>query len=834
VANDDAGPRGSPDDDPGDDDGLTPDRARQLARLHAFASSVSGALLRLRDPRELCEAACRFAVERGLAVLAWVGTVDERSIAPVARFGRDDGYVDLIRLEAGGGTTGSGPAARALGSMRPMVSTDIATDPSFHWRDEATRRGLRSCAVIPLHLGGRPAVLALYADAVGAYRHEEVQVLAALGENLSFAVASSETAAERARLVQTLGERVKELTLLHRAARLILSDGPLDEPRLRELVELVPAAWQHPDRCRARIRSGSVVAETPGFRATSWHLCEPLRGADGEIEVAYIEPPDPAGQPFLLEEREVLRSLAEMVSARLARDAAEAEQRRRAALLRMAGTAARIGGWSLDVVSGRVTISDELRRILEVPPDAQLDADAAGRLFAPESRDDLFSRFAECAASGTPFDVEGPALTGTGRRIWVRVIGHAEHAADGTVVRVEGATQDLHERRRLEDELRQAQKMEAIGRLAGGVAHDFNNLLSVILSYASFIVEALPEGDAVRGDAEEVVRAGQRAAELTRRLLAFSRQQLVQPSVLGVHDVVAGLEPMLRRLLAEDVRLEVRTRGVRGRALADRGQLEQILMNLVVNARDAMPGGGVLTIETAELLVDEASGGRRDVPAGRYVQLCVQDTGVGMDDAVRARAFDPFFTTKPTGAGTGLGLSTVYGIVTQCRGHVRLESEPGAGTRIEIILPSVDAPLTAPTERPPPVPSRAAETILVVEDMDQVREAVATVLARGGYHVVKAGSGPEALRICGEHPGAIDLLLTDVVMPQMSGPALVAKASALRPAMQILYMSGHAEEEIVDRGGAHGEVAFIAKPIVPGELLRKIRELLGGGRPEVA
>jgi PAS domain S-box-containing protein len=381
--------------------------------------------------------------------------------------------------------------------------------------------------------------------------------------------------------------------------------------------------------------------------------------------------------------------------------------------------------------------------------------------------------------------------------------------------------------RQSEEQLRQAQKMEAVGRLAGGVAHDFNNILSVILSYVEVLLDDLKTADPLRGDIEQIRNAALRAAGLTRQLLMFSRQQVADPRVVDLTEILLGLDKMLGRILGEDVDLVVLPPKSPGRVKVDPTHLEQLILNLVVNARDAMPKGGKLTLETANVELDEEYA-RAHLPAkpGHYVMLAATDTGVGMDRATQARIFEPFFTTKEMGKGTGLGLSTVFGIVQQSGGTIWVYSEPGRGTTFKVYLPRVDAELDAPRQLVEPTTLQGTETILLVEDEEQVRVVVAGALRRQGYNVIAAQNAGEALRLFEGHPGWIDLLLTDVVMPQMSGPELARRLAETRPQMKVLCMSGYTDDSIVRHGVLESGVAYIQKPVTPTSLSRRIREVL--------
>jgi PAS domain S-box-containing protein len=393
------------------------------------------------------------------------------------------------------------------------------------------------------------------------------------------------------------------------------------------------------------------------------------------------------------------------------------------------------------------------------------------------------------------------------------------------------------ERERLEARLHQSQRLESLGQLAGGVAHDFNNLLGVILNYASFVEEEItaaagepgcaPRWQATRKDVEQIRRAAERATELTHQLLAFGRREVVRPQVISLNDVIVDVQDLLRRTLGEHVELETDLQPELWSVLADPGQIEQVLVNLAVNARDAMPAGGRLTIDTSSMLVDpEYARQRPGIKAGPHVRLRVSDTGTGMPHEVIERAFEPFFTTKPKGEGAGLGLATVYGIITQADGHVHIYSEPGLGTTITALLPATDEQPPEPEQRPAYCKVPGGETVLVVEDEDAMREVTRRILTRNGYQVLTAASGAEAMALAETSQADIDLLISDVIMPRMLGKEVVERLRAIRPDLRVLFMSGYAHPILASQGTLDPGVTLIEKPFSETTLLEKVREVL--------
>jgi signal transduction histidine kinase len=398
------------------------------------------------------------------------------------------------------------------------------------------------------------------------------------------------------------------------------------------------------------------------------------------------------------------------------------------------------------------------------------------------------------------------------------------------------AVHDVTERRLLEGQLLQAQKMEAVGRLAGGIAHDFNNMLTAIISYSDLLLQDFDAGDRRRDDVQEISSAALRAAALTRQLLVFSRQQVTRPAIVDLNASVAELEKMLSRLIGADVGVTTRLEPELGKVKVDAGQIEQVIMNLVVNARDAMPSGGELLIETANVVLDDSySIAHAFTHPGPHVMLSVSDTGCGMTREVQERMFEPFYTTKDAGKGTGLGLSTVYGIVRQAGGHVWVYSEVDKGSTFKIYLPRIDAPVATVAEAAPvAAPRRGSETVLLVEDDDAVRGVATRILRKTGYTVLEAINGTEALRICADPSIAIDVIITDMVMPELGGREFAAKLQEHRRDVRVIFMSGYTEDAVTRQSLLEPGAAFIEKPFAPHELTRKLRLVLDAPNPRGA
>ena len=468
---------------------------------------------------------------------------------------------------------------------------------------------------------------------------------------------------------------------------------------------------------------------------------------------------------------------------------------------------------------------ERLRLIFDHVSDALFIADDSGRIIdANPAACALSSQSLENIQALTMAEVlpeSSPQVQSDHRVLDVRSTAFAPGVLVYTV-------RDLTRQRKLEDQLVQAQKMEAVGQLAGGVAHDFNNLLTVIMSYSSMLLADMGADDAARGDIQEISDAAGRAAALTRQLLAFSRKQVLQMRAVNINAVVTDVEKMLRRLIGEDILLTTHLDPDLALINADPGQLQQVLINLAVNARDAMPGGGDLTITTDNAELSDEHGERHlGAAPGNYVMLAVTDSGTGMTKEVQQRLFEPFFTTKGPGKGTGLGLATVYGIVKQSGGDVYVYSELGHGTTFKVYFPRLTKaePATTTAEHRAVTPS-GSETVLLAEDDEAIRTLGARVLGGLGYNVLVARTGGEALRIVAEHKGIIDLIATDVVMPEMNGSQLVERVLEARPGIRVLFMSGYTDDEVMRRGVIDGQTAFLQKPFTPDLLAHKVREVL--------
>lgn len=518
------------------------------------------------------------------------------------------------------------------------------------------------------------------------------------------------------------------------------------------------------------------------------------------------------------------RRQARLHLSRLARDLTEAQ------------AISKTGSWEYDIAADKPAWSQQMFALFRRDTSLGEPSWVEHRGYVhPEDWDRLDAAVAAGIGQGEPYDLEcrivSPGSDADAEPTWARTIGMPVRNDDGEIVKLRGTTQDITEQkqhqaemRALEQQFRQAQKLETVGQLAGGVAHDFNNLLTVINSYAGLAIEGLREGDPLRDDIAEILQAGERATRLTRQLLAFSRKQVMKLEVFDLNAVVKDMTTMLQRLISEHITFTTALAGSPALVESDKGQIEQVIMNLAVNARDAMPAGGSLKIETSLTTIEAEHARRHSDPApGQYVLLSVSDTGSGMDADSRERAFEPFYTTKEKGQGTGLGLSMVYGIIKQSEGDIRIDSEVGRGTCFSIYLPQVTRRPITTRQLQQVGTRRGTETILVVEDEDAVRMVAQRILSAAGYEVLAAANGGEALLTCERRGTEIQLVITDIVMPQMSGPEFVDRLATVSPGMKVIFMSGYTDGAIIHQRMIEDNQIFLSKPFSAAEMLDKVR-----------
>ncbi len=816
----------------------------RLSRLYAALSRVSQAMVRSASQEKFLRQACAALTEHGRFLLAWIGRHDRgtQEVVKAAWSGRAAAYLDGAAIYADDRPEGRGPTGTAVREGRPYICGDFMRDPrTAPWHEASARHGIRASAAFPLKLRGEVwGALSAYSGEAGFFRDREIHLLEAASV-VSFALehlegevlrreaeaALRESEARLRQVMDGLGQHMF-VGLLDAQGTVLLANRPaLEAAGLRpEEVFGKPVAetywWTWSDRVSRRLRAaveraahGEPVRYDEQIRAAEGRMIwvdfsiQPLRDQGGRI--AFLIP-----SAQVITERkqaeEKLRLSEERFSAAFHVGPAGMTITRVADGKFIEVNASFLGmfEFSRDEVIGHT--STELNMI---------SLEERGRLIQQQRESggvrcyDLLARSKSgrpihLLLSSTPMDVDGEACLIT------------------TLIDVTDRKRAEAEREKLQAQLIQTQKMESVGRLAGGVAHDFNNLLTVINGYTEVLLAKAAQDDPARRPLEEIAGAGERAASLTRQLLAFGRKQALNPRILDLNAIVSGMEKMLRRLIGEDIVLAVTLEPALGSVKADPGQLEQVLMNLAVNSRDAMPRGGKLMLETRNVALErECTHGGQILQPGRYVELSVADTGVGMGEETKNRLFEPFFTTKDVGKGTGLGLSMVYGIIKQSEGHIWVQSEPGRGATFRIFLPRIEALPEAALPRSAAPVLRGSETILLAEDSDPVRRLAREVLQDQGYRVLETSDGKSALERAEKHEGTIHLLVTDLVMPGMTGRELAALLAATRPEIKILYMSGYSEEAVLGRSMYGAAGLFISKPFTPGELSRKVREALG-------
>lgn len=597
---------------------------------------------------------------------------------------------------------------------------------------------------------------------------------------------------------------VNEAALRHhgftREEMLALEPGGAEAPEYRK---------QFAERVQRFRKEGSVVFET-----------EHVTKDGGRIPVEIHS------RPIVYRGRAAILSIARDLRRR---KAAEESLRQSVERFELVVRASRDAIWDWNLKTGEIYGSPQFYEILGfVPGEHRPTWEFFESLLHPDDVASVRAALESQLRSDTPRVTRYRIRTKQGEWRWHETYAVTLRDDRGKPVRIAGSSRDITEQKLLAEKLEQAQRLDCIGRLAGGIAHDFNNLLTVINGYCELLLEKLPADDPLRPVAQEIRTAGEKGAALTGQLLAFSRRQVMQPEVLDLNQTVLGMEGMLRRLVGEDIELSIRLHPRLWKVLADSSQMHQVLMNLVVNARDSMPNGGKVFVETANVTV---TGGDPAVPpnveSGLYVRLTVRDTGAGMDEETRKHVFEPFFTTKRPGAGTGLGLATVYGIALQSGGFVTFDSEVGKGSEFHVCLPRAAQRVKRPRKtRRTLKPAPRGETILLAEDQPEVAVLVQRSLTRRGYQVLASSNGEEALRLAKRHSGPIDLLLADVVMPGMSGPELAARLREMRPGLRVLFMSGYPDTDLLNHGFPQSKTDLVPKPFTPEELVRRVHSAL--------
>jgi len=841
----------------------------QRTRALHLRSRCSEALIRIQNEQDLLHEICSIAVDVGGYRMAWVGYAMETPEKPVAvqcQAGWTDGYLDSIQLSWDENRIdGKGPAGRVIRGGKAVVCHDLSRDESFRtWSAAAAARGYKGGVWLPLKNDRRTfGVLSLYADEVRPIAEEELALLQGLANDLAFGIGSIRVQNERRRL---------QSAVLKVAAAVSASSGnEFFEQLVRNMTEALGAdagfmAVLQPDdppmvRIIAGVRDGETmpaaeydIRQTPCAAVLHGEPSVMHNGVSARagMSASLIGPGVETcvgrqlvdceglviGCLFVLFNRRLddadfvsstLRIFSTRAAAELDRQHADARIREQASLLDKAQDAIIVRS-----VDHRVLYWNKSAERIYGWPAHEAIGQRISDLFYP---DDTAFRIAtqQVIATGewtgeiTQRRKDGSLLTVEGH--WTLLTD-----ADGKPRSVLAINTDITHRLAVEAQLEQAQRLEAVGQLTGGVAHDFNNLLTVILGNAELLMEKLGDNDRLRLLAEMTRTAAQRGADLTHRLLAFSRRQALEPRSVDTYAVLLGMHDMLRRTLGENIEIEFRHGPDLWRALVDPSQLEGAVLNLCINARDAMKGGGRLTMETTNAWLDEAHGTPYpDLSPGQYVLVAVSDTGTGIPHEHLARVFEPFFTTKEKGKGTGLGLSMVFGFVRQSRGHVKVYSEMGQGTTVKMYLPRADLADEWSEDRSPDASADrddhgGDETVLLVEDDELVRQHASNVLIGLGYTVIEATNGPDALQII-RGRAHIDLLFTDVIMPGgMNGPQLVEAAHSVRPQLKVLYTSGYTENAIVHQGRLDKGVLLLNKPYRRAELAHKVRLALSGSR----
>lgn len=810
----------------------------RMARLYAALSQVNQAIVWSGTRDALFSKVCEVLVHFGGLRMAWIGWNDPQSgrLLPVASHGYGTSLLQAVEVYSDDRAEGRGPAGTAYRTGRSYICNRLLEDPAtMPWRAGLAEWGFLACAALPVRVKGIvQGTLQLFADREDFFNDKEIALLEEAATDISFALDNFEREeARRAAEEQLRNEKLFSDTMIESMPGILYfydADGRF--LRWNRNFESV-SGYSGEEILRMHPRDFFAPAEQPLLEA---RISEVFSRGESSVEANFLSkdgtvtPYFFTGRRIDFQDRSCLVGVGIDISER---KRAEAELGRSTRLLRAVVEGTSDAVYVKDRAGKYLLFNQSAAREVGMSVEEVLGKDDRS-VYCDESASIVMENDRTVMESGAVCSVEEHLTVAGTPRVFQAV--KAPYLDDaGAVIGVVGVSRDISEQRSLEEQLRQSQKMDAIGRLAGGVAHDFNNLLTIISGHSELLHDLPGATEADRESTAAIRAACDRATSLTRQLLGFSRQTMLQPRVLDLNDVVTETGKMLQRLIGEDIQFSTVLAPDLSRVKVDPGQLDQVLMNLAVNARDAMPRGGVLTLETANIVLsDDYVSTHLDCKSGPHVVLIMTDTGCGMSREVQARIFEPFFTTKEAGKGTGLGLAMVFGIVRQSGGCIHVYSEPERGTTFKIYLPAVEEEVADREQAREQSALHGTETVLLVEDDHGVRGLAVKGLERFGYSVISAPDGIEAIKIAESIERPLDLLLTDVVMPNMGGAELADILQGRNPALKVLFTSGYTDDAVVRHGLLEAHVHFIQKPYTPRALAQKIREVLDGAQGRTA